>query len=199
VLRNVTPVAFTYKQKKLLIAPGKDGSLILLDGEAPGGADHHTVLAETSALGTSKSETPDALAVWQDATGVVWIFASIQGPVSAKFATSDGSAIHGSVAAFKLEEDGGKMSLAPQWISHDMVSPAPPVIANGLVIALAQGSASTRAKLLVLDAATGKELYSSGDAIETYACMAGVSVGDGHVFFVTHDNTLYSFGIGIEH
>lgn len=200
-LRNVTPVTFTYKQKKLLIAPGKDGSLILLDGEAPGGAGHHTVLAETSALRTSKSETPDALAVWQDSMGATWIFASIQGPVStsAKFGTSNGNAVHGSVVAFKLEEDGGKMSLAPQWVSHDMMSPAPPVIANGLVIALAQGSPLAHAKLLVLDAATGKELYSSGDAIGTYACMAGVSVGDGHVFFVTHDNTLYSFGIGIEH
>jgi hypothetical protein len=29
--------------------------------------------------------------------------------------------------------------------------------------------------------------------------MAGVAVGDGHAFFVTHDNTLYSFGIGMEH
>jgi len=42
-------------------------------------------------------------------------------------------------------------------------------------------------------------LYSSGDTVTTYAHLAGVSVGDGHAFFVTHDNTLYSFGIGIEH
>jgi hypothetical protein len=26
-----------------------------------------------------------------------------------------------------------------------------------------------------------------------------MSVGDGHVFFTTHDNTLYSFGIPLEH
>lgn len=200
-LRNVTPVAFTYKQKKLLIAPGKNGSFVLLDGEMPGGSDHHTVLAETAAVGGSKGEMPGALAVWQDTTGVAWVFASIQGPVSAatKFGTSYGSAAHGSVVAFKLEEDGGKMSLSPQWMSKDMVDPAPPVIANGVVIALAQGGPSVHAKLQVLDAATGKELYTSGDSIGTYARMAGISVGDGHVFFVTHDNTLYSFGIGIEH
>ncbi len=73
------------------------------------------------------------------------------------------------------------------------------MVANGFVIALAQGSTQVPAKLFVLDSATGKEAYSSGKEIPTYAQMAGISVGDGHVFFVTHDNTLYSFGIGIEH
>ena len=48
-------------------------------------------------------------------------------------------------------------------------------------------------------AATGKELYASGSEITTYAHMSGVSVGDAHAFFTTHDGTLYSFGIGIEH
>ena len=200
-LRNVTPVAFTYKQKKLLLAPGKSGSFVLLDGEMPGGADHHTVIAETAAIGSSKSDTPDAIAVWQDSSGDAWVFASVQGALgsASKFGTSNGAVTHGSVVAFKIVEDGDKMSLAPQWTSADMVAPTPAVVANGLVIALAQGGSSTNAKLLVLDAATGKELYSSKSEIGTYARMAGISVGDGHVFFVTHDNTLYSFGIGIEH
>jgi hypothetical protein len=200
-LRNVTPVAFTYKQKKLLLAPGKNGSFVLLDGEMPGGADHHTVIAETSTIGSSKSETPDAIAVWQDSAGDAWVFASVQGSLgsASKLGTRNGAVTHGSVVAFKIVEDGDKMSLAPQWTSADMVAPTPAVVANGLVIALAQGGASTNAKLLVLDAATGKELYSSKSEIGTYARMAGISVGDGHVFFVTHDNTLYSFGIGIEH
>jgi hypothetical protein len=39
--------------------------------------------------------------------------------------------------------------------------PAPPVAANGLVIALSEGDRKTRARLYVLDAATGKELYAS--------------------------------------
>ena len=201
-LRNVTPVAFTYKEKKLVVAPGKNGALVLLDAEAPGGADHHTALAEAALGGSSGTMAADALTVWQDAaSGTTWVFASVHGAVSpsAKFATKDGAASHGSVAAFKVEDDGGKLSLSPQWVSKDMVNPAPPVVANGFVIALAQGSAQVPAKLLVLDSASGKELYSSGKEIPTYAQMAGISVGDGHVFFVTHDNTLYSFGIGIEH
>ena len=201
-LRNLTPVAFTHKEKKLVVAPGKNGGLVLLDAEAPGGADHHTTLAEAALGGSAGTTAPDALTVWQDATsGTTWIFASVHGSVSdsAKFAAKDGAATHGSVAAFKVEDEGGKLSLSPQWVSKDMVNPAPPVVANGFVIALAQGSTQVPAKLFVLDSATGKEAYSSGKEIPTYAQMAGISVGDGHVFFVTHDNTLYSFGIGIEH
>ncbi|MDE1177480.1 MAG: hypothetical protein PW789_12890 [Edaphobacter sp.] len=200
-LRSVTPVAFAYQGKKLLAAPGKGGSLVLLDAEMPGGDDHHTVLAETTAIGGAVGAS-DALSVWQDASsGTTWLFASVHGAVGAatKFSTSYGAATHGSIVAFKIEESGGKLSLTPQWMTKDMVNPAPPVIANGMVIALAQGSPAMPAKLLVLDAANGKELYTSGKTIPTYAQGAGLSVGDGHVFFVTHEHTLYSFGIGIEH
>jgi hypothetical protein len=89
--------------------------------------------------------------------------------------------------------------LDPVWVSQDMVNPAPPRIANGVVIALAGGNASNHAKLLVLNAATGAELYSSKDQIPTYTQLSGVSVGDGHAFFTDRDNVLYSFGIGMEH
>jgi outer membrane protein assembly factor BamB len=67
------------------------------------------------------------------------------------------------------------------------------------VIALSQGDRKTNARLFVLDAATGKQLYASGSEIGTYAQMSGVSVGDAHAFFTTHDGTLYCFGIGMEH
>jgi hypothetical protein len=80
-----------------------------------------------------------------------------------------------------------------------MVNPAPPRIANGVVIALSGGNLSTPAKLFVLNAATGAELYSSKDQIPTYADLSGVSVGDSHAFFTDHDNVLYSFGIELEH
>ena len=92
----------------------------------------------------------------------------------------------------------GKLSLTPAWISRDLVNPAPPAIANGVVFAL-EGGSVRHATLYALDAATGKQLYSSGDAIGTSTHLAGMSVGDGHVFFTTHDNTLYSFGIPLEH
>lgn len=199
-LQNVTPVAFTYNEKKLLVAPGANGSYVLLDATSLGGADHHTALASTSPVSKAEENAIAALATWQDA-GTTWVLASVPGPLNdaAKFAGSNGEATHGSIVAFKLEESAGATTMEPAWVSRDLVNPAPPVIANGLVIALSQGDPSTHATLYVLDATTGKELYSSGDAINTYAHRAGVSVGDGHAFFVTHDNTMYSFGIGMEH
>jgi outer membrane protein assembly factor BamB len=129
------------------------------------------------------------------------VLSSVSGPLdpAAKFPTTSGAAAHGSIVAFKVEEQDGKMVLTPAWTSPDMVNPAAPRIANGVVIALSQGNATTHARLFVLDATTGKELFNSGDTITTYAHLAGVSIGDSHAFFTTHDNTLYSFGIGIEH
>jgi hypothetical protein len=199
-LQNVTPVAFSHNGKNLLVAPGKDGSYVLLDASSLGGADHKTALAETPSISQAKEGSVAALASWEDA-GTAWVLASVPGALNsgAKFATSNGEASHGSIVAFKLEESAGKTNLVPAWSSRDMINPAPPVVANGMIVALDQGDASHHATLYVLDGATGKELYSSGDAVNTYAHMAGVSVGDGHAFFVTHDHTLYSFGIGIEH
>ena len=101
--------------------------------------------------------------------------------------------------AFKVEEKDGHLALTPAWVSRDLINPAPPAVANGVVFALDGGNASHHATLYALDAATGKQLYSSEDAIQTYTHLAGMSIGDGHVFFTTHDNTLYSFGIPLEH
>jgi outer membrane protein assembly factor BamB len=199
---NAGPVVFPYRDKELIAAPGKDGSLVLLDSGSLGGPDHHTPLAQTEKISKSaKRGDWEALASWQDKAGAFWVLASIAGPVvpDVKFASTNGPAPHGSMVAFKVEEKDGHTVLTPSWISRDLRSPAPPAIANGVVFALDGGNGSTHATLYALDAATGKQLYSSGDAIETYTHLAGMSIGDGHVFFITHDNTLYSFGIPMEH
>ena len=192
-------MAFTYKTKKLIAAPGPDGTFVLLDAESLGGADHHTPMFQTEKISSAKEDIWDSLAAWQDSTGDGWVLASVSSPVAGKFAGTNGAVKHGAVVAFRVEEKDGKMTLTPAWVSQDMVNPSAPRIANGVVIALSQGDSSTHAKLLVLDAASGKQLFTSGDSISTYAHLAGVSIGDSHVFFTTHDNTLYSFGIGIEH
>src|SRR5438270_8299554 len=41
------PATFAYREKQLVVAPGNDGSLALLDAASLGGADHHTPLFET--------------------------------------------------------------------------------------------------------------------------------------------------------
>jgi outer membrane protein assembly factor BamB len=196
------PVVFIYKDKELIAAPGADGGLVLLDSASLGGTDHHTPLAQTGKLSKgAKRDAWEGLATCQDKSGAFWVLASIDGPVEpgTKFANDNGPATHGSIVAFKVEEQDGHTTLAPGWISRDLINPAPPVIANGVVFALEGGNPSGHATLYALDAASGKQLYTSGDAIQTYSHLAGMSVGDGHVFFTTHDNTLYSFGIPLEH
>lgn len=199
-LQNVTPVAFTYQERNLLAAPGKNGSFVLLDSQSLGGADHHTPLFMTPPIFRSKKEVWGGMASWKAGDGTSWVLASVAGALDAdvKFGTSNGAAPHGSIVAFKVEEQDGKTVLTPAWSSRDLINPSPPVIANGMVIALSEGNSKTPAKLYVLDAVTGKELYASGAEVATYAKMSGVSVGDSHVFFTTHDGTLYSFGIGME-
>jgi hypothetical protein len=181
---SVSPATFTYKGKQLVVAPGKDGSIALLDAASLGGADHHTPLFETPALSKAGEKHGwDGFATWQDKDGAVWVFASVAASVSA-----NGPAAHGAVVAFRLNDADGKLSLMPAWVSGDMVNPVPPRFANGLVFALAGGDAATHAVLHVLNAATGAEVFSSKDQIPTYAKLSGVSVGDSHVFFTDHDN-----------
>lgn len=199
--QNVTPVAFAFKQKKLLVAAGDGGRFVLLDTESLGGPDHHTPLFQTPVIFKPKSEAWGGMTSWQQPDGTSWVLASVQGALdtNVKFGTGNGAAPNGSIVAFKVEEQDDKTVLTPAWSSQDFVNPSPPVVTNGVVIVLSEGNAKTHAKLSVLDAASGKELYSSGAEIATYAKMSGVSVGDAHVFFTTHDGTLYCFGIDIEH
>jgi len=199
---SVSPITFAYKDKQYVVAPGKDGSIALLDAASLGGADHRTPLAETAPL-TKAGEKHgwDGFASWQDKDGTAWVFASVSAGISLGEGNvkQNGVAPHGGIVALKVDDSGGRIALEPVWVSNDMVNPAPPRIANGVVIALAGGNASNPAILRVLNAATGEELYSTRNEVPTYADHSGVAVGDGHAFFTDHNNVLYSFGIGLEH
>jgi hypothetical protein len=198
---SVSPVIFEHGDKQLVVAPGKDGSIALLDAASPGGTDHHTPLFETAPVARPGAKHSwDGFASWQDKDGITWVFAS----VSTEMISADsslkrnGPTSHGAIIAFKVDNTG-QLALRPVWVSRDMVNPAPPRIANGVVIALSAGDASTHATLYMMNASTGEELYSSKNEIPTSAELSGVSVGDGHAFFTDRDNVLYSFGIGLEH
>jgi hypothetical protein len=201
-IQSATPITFAYKGKQYVVAPGQGGSFVLLDAASLGGSDHHTPLAETAAFSAPTAKHSwDGFATWTDKDGTGWVFASVStGIVSKeKAATASGSTPHGGIIAFRLDDADQKLVLNPVWISKDMINPAPPTVANGVLVALAGGNPATHAILSVLDATTGKELYTSQDAVPTYTHLSGVSVGDGHAFFTDHTGTLYSFGIGIEH
>jgi hypothetical protein len=199
---DVSPITFTYKGKQLVVAPGREGRIALLDASSLGGSDHHTPLSETSPI-TKPGEKHgwDGFSAWQAKDGTAWVYASVSAELAADNGVSQGSSSpkHGGVVAFKVSDADGKPALIPAWTSGDMINPAPPRIANGVLVALAGGDTQTHATLYVLNAATGAELYSSKDEIPTYTRLSGVSVGDGHAFFTDHDSTLYSFGIGMEH
>ena len=115
--------------------------------------------------------------------------------------------------AFKASGEGDTLTAERVWESRPLVSPLAPIIVNGIVFAASSGKfqssgaamgakeraeRSTPAVLYALDAATGKELWTSGTAITSFA-RAGLSAGGGQVYVVTFDNTLYAFGIPMEH
>lgn len=197
----VSPVTLENKGKQLIVGPGKDGDIVLLDAVSLGGGDHHTAISESGPIAKHDEKHGwDGFAAWQDKDGASWVFASVSAPVSVEGdVKQNGSTPHGAIVAFKVDDTGGKPQLKPVWISGDMVNPTPPRIANGVVVALSGGNSTTHATLYMLNAATGAELYSSKDEIPTYTGLSGVAVGDSHAFFADHNNVLYSIGIGLEH
>jgi outer membrane protein assembly factor BamB len=174
---SASPLVFTSKDHDLIAASGKDG-LYLLDA---------------AALGTPLSQAPLSgqvvgnLSSWEDADGVRWVLAPVSGPAGA-----------GSIAAFKIEDRNGKPVLTPAWVSRDIPSPLPPVIASGVVFAIS-GKSGAHATLYALDAATGKELYSSRNVVTAPAALSGMTVANGRVYFGTTDGTVYAFGMYMEH
>ena len=212
---SASPVAFQYKGKHLIAAANADGRLYVLDAASLGGPDHQTPLAKSAPYSTAADFSPGALATAESADGSRWIFAA-SGPLQADtaFPARNGAVTNGAIAAFKIVDQDGTPTLQPAWVSRDMLSPAPPAIVNGVVFAISTGEhrsgdaqlavaqrvqRSKPAVLYALDAVTGKELWSSGTTITSFVRGIGPSAGDGQVYVVTYDGTVYAFGIPIEH
>ena len=212
---NATPIVFRQGSRDLIAASANDGRLYLLDGASLGGGDHKTPLASTAKYTTAGAGT--GLATFQDDSGGRWIFTTASGttgPGSDVTFTQNGPASSGRIVAFKVIEEGGKLSLAPAWQSLDVASPLAPIVVNGMVFAVSSGeyrgpaspplTAAQRAQrsvpavLHALDAATGRALWSSGTTITSFA-RGELSAGGGQVYVVTYDNHLYAFGIPLEH
>jgi outer membrane protein assembly factor BamB len=148
---NTTPVAIDYRGRKFLVGTSKECRLWLLDREALGGEDHRTTL-HTPPLICNDAQAFDAkgvwgaLGAWQDPKGVQWVLVPFWGPVSTQFKAPIEHArpTGGGVAAFKLEERGGRWQLLPAWLSRDMDLAEEVVIANGVVFAYAAGEDATQ-------------------------------------------------------
>ena len=220
---QVTPAIFKYKGKELMVDAGKECRVYLMDTESIGGDDHRTPLFRTPLICNEEVNFASAgiwgsMASWADAKGTRWVLTPFWGPKHSAFKAplEYGAVKYGAIAAFKVEEKGGKWQLVPAWISRDMNRAEPPVIANGIVFAYGSGedtdqaafdiglaynsstkriAGSTHAVLYALDAQTGKELWNSGNQIASWSHWGGLSIANGRVYLNTFDNVQYCFGI----
>jgi outer membrane protein assembly factor BamB len=219
---QVTPAIFNYKGREFMTTASKECRIYLLDTKSAGGENHQTPLYRTPLICNEETDFQSAgiwgsMASWEDSNGTRWVLSPFWGPVHPDFKVpvSYGPVTHGAVVAFKLEENGGKFVLNPAWMSRDMDQAEPPVIANGVVYSYGNGEntrqayadrgladfsplrikASGHAVVYALDAETGKELYSSGDQIKSFAHFSGLSVANGRVYLGTFDSILYCFGL----
>ena len=53
----------------------------------------------------------------------------------------------------------------------------------------------THATIYVLDAITGKELWTSGEQMKGWNHFSGITVVNGRVYLGTYEGTLYCFGV----
>jgi hypothetical protein len=172
---TTAPVVFEYKTKEMVAAATKDGVLHIVDSSAP------TSAFAKSAGGDAE---PYALATWQTTAETRWIIAA-----GAK-----------SVTGWKVVDRNGSATLQQGWALHDLNAPATPLIVNGVLFVLQRGDPSQHAVLSAFDASSGKQIWTSGDAITSFvAKTGGMAEGGSTVYFGTQDGTLWAFGFPIEH
>jgi hypothetical protein len=198
---NAAPLVFRLGDHDIVAVTGGEGRLYLLDARTLGGADHRTawrtVQPEIAAqpVGGRWIRSP-GLATWQEGA-TRWIVAP----------SAD------TLTAFTVRELDGALVVERVWRAGSFPAPLAPIVANGIVFAAASGefldstgmltareraNRSTPAVLHALEGVTGREIWSSGTTITSFA-RGGLSAGAGQVYVVTHDNTLYAFGIPMEH
>ncbi len=193
---NTSPMVVRHDNRDLVFAAADDGRMYVLDGASLGGANHRTPLHATPAY--SDAGAGGALATWES-QGTRWILAPAVGAPKPGLAfAANGPSPGGRIVAFKLAGTGGTLTLEPAWASRSVPSALGPIVVNGVVFAAASGNRTTRAVLYALDGDTGRELWTSRAAITSFA-QGGLVAGAGQVYLVTHDNSLYAFGIPMEH
>jgi outer membrane protein assembly factor BamB len=147
------PVAFPFKGRTLVATIAKESVLYLLDGNLLGGANHMTPLFQGPRLGNDEEVFQGrgvwgAISTYEDPQGQRFLYVPMWGPLSKTaptFKYNYGETPDGSIMAFQVTDDGGKLAAAPVWISHNMHVPDPPVIANGVVYAIQTGENTIQA------------------------------------------------------
>jgi hypothetical protein len=219
-----SPVVFQHKDREFVVSVCSTGRLCMFEGGTRAGVTTPSItppiVQATGSTNSLERGIWGSLSTWQDSDGARWVFAPVEGPLHSdlKPPVTNGPVPSGSIVAFKVEEQSGNMSLTPAWVSRNLESPLPPVIANGVVFVLSAGDfarqiktldgvttveerpkSSTHATLYALDARTGKELYSSRSLVSAPASLTGMTVANGRVYFGGTDGSLYAFGMYMEH
>ncbi|MEO8301205.1 MAG: PQQ-binding-like beta-propeller repeat protein, partial [Rhizomicrobium sp.] len=226
---SANPVTFNFAGKTLIAVSQKEAVLRILDATNLGGPNHQTPLWQSSRLGNDqKTGTDPGRGVWgaiatYEENGRRFLYLPVLGNPSKDapvFPVTNGPITNGSIMAFEVKNDGGKISAVPAWTSTDMIMPDPPVVANGVVYALSSaGQArqnsvkdgdprmpydvsavlrSTPVSNMVLyayDAQSGKQLWSSGKTLTDWVHFSEPVVALGKIFVATHDAHVVAFGL----
>ncbi len=226
---SASPVVFNFAGKTLIAASQKEAVLRILDAGNLGGANHMTPLWQSPKLGNDeKTGTDPGRGVWgaiatYETGARRYLYLPVLGHPSKDapvFPRTNGAIPNGSIMAFQVIDDAGKISAVPAWTSADMIMPDPPVVANGVVYALSTGGQamqnmahpgekrlpydissvlrSTPVNAMVLyayDAESGKQLWSSGKTLTDWVHFSEPVVALGKVYVVTHDAHVVAFGL----
>ncbi|MBA2590206.1 MAG: PQQ-binding-like beta-propeller repeat protein [Alphaproteobacteria bacterium] len=226
---SASPVVFNFAGKTLAAVSQKEAVLRILDTNALGGANHQTPLYQSSKLGNDeKTGTDPGRGVWgaissAEVNGKRFVYLPMSGHPSKDaptFPGTNGPIPNGTVMAFQIVSDAGKISAVPAWTGNDMIMPDPPVVANGVVYALSTGgqalqngakpgdprmpydvSAVLRSTpvgnmtLYAYDAESGKQLWSSGKTLTDWVHFSEPVVALGKIFVATHDGHVVAFGL----
>jgi hypothetical protein len=226
---SASPVVFNFAGKTLAAVSQKEAVLRILDANNLGGQNHMTPLWQSTKLGNDeKTGTDPSRGVWgaiatYESNGRRYLYLPLYGHPSKDapvFPVTNGPREDGSVMAFEVKNDGGKISVVPVWSSTNMVMPDPPVVANGVVYALSTGGQamqngahpgdprmpydvsavlrSTPVSNMVLyayDAESGKQLWSSGKTMSDWVHFSEPVVALGKIFVATHDAHVIAFGL----
>jgi outer membrane protein assembly factor BamB len=227
---SASPVVFNFAGKTLVAASQKESVLRILDADKLGGDNHMTPLWASPRLGNDAETGTDpgrgvwgAITTYENPQGRRFLYLPMLGEPSTQspvFPMTNGPRPNGSVLAFEVKNDNGTISAVPVWTSDDMVMPDPPVVANGVVYALASAGQAmqnfakpgdqrmpttvsnklrstpvTNMQLFAYDAETGKRLWTSGKTLDSWVHFSEPVVAMGKVYVVTHDARVIAFGL----
>ncbi len=145
-----SPIVFTFKGRTLIATAGKEGAIYLLDASDLGGSspDHSAPLLRLPVGNDAGSGIEPGQGMWgaistyEDASGNRYLYFPLWGPPAKDmpaFRHAEGPTPNGSIMAFQLTDDAGKLGLVPVWMSPNMTVPDSPVVANGVVYAVQTG------------------------------------------------------------